>query len=349
MTNFIESNDYSSDESLFTVTQYVNRVEKPGQPIASWSLSDQKDISGKSLSMKCFIDTGSKWNIIPFDILQSIVKNPILKKTESQLKFYDEAMMKSIGKYSLYTKLKNKCFKLCFEIVLTKASWNPLLWANTSEKLSIYSINNDVNAIGNSIVKKYAGVFEELGCLPGKLHLEIYKNVTPVQHSLRRIPVALKDDKNSKLNQMIKQGILKVNESANWISSFEAAKKPEKLRICIDPKNLNKALKRNHYYIRTLDDILSNLAKAKAFSVLDAKDSYHQIQLDDKSSYLTTFWWPKIHLCWLWMPFRIKPASGEYQRQQEEMLEGLKGVETISSFWGMVKSEKNLLKITAKT
>lgn len=49
------------------------------------------------------------------------------------------------------------------------------------------------------------------------------------------------------------------------------------------------------------------------------------------------------------MPFRIKPASEEYQRQQEEMLEGLKGVETISSFWGMVKSEKNLLKITAKT
>ena len=29
-TNCIENNDYSSDQLLFTITQYVNRVEKPG-------------------------------------------------------------------------------------------------------------------------------------------------------------------------------------------------------------------------------------------------------------------------------------------------------------------------------
>ena len=80
-------------------------------------------------------------------------------------------------------------------------------------------------------------------------------------------------DINSKLDQMIKQGILKeVNEQTNWISSFVAVKTPGKLRICIDPKDLNKALKHNHY-IKTLDDILHNLAKVKVFSVLDAKDS----------------------------------------------------------------------------
>ena len=32
-TNFTENNDYKSDQSLFTVTQYVNQVDKPGQPI----------------------------------------------------------------------------------------------------------------------------------------------------------------------------------------------------------------------------------------------------------------------------------------------------------------------------
>ena len=84
-----------------------------------------------------------------------------------------------------------------------------------------------------------------------------------------------------------------VNEPANGISSFVAVKKPGILTICIDPKDLNKALKRNHYYAKTLDDILPNLAKAKVFSVLDAKDGYHQIELDGESSYLTTFWSPK--------------------------------------------------------
>ena len=149
-TNFTESNDYSSYESLFTVTQYVNQVKKPRQPIASLNLSDQKNISGQSVSMKCPIDAGSTYNIMPLDILQNIVKNPILQKTKSQLKFYDGAMMKSIGKYSLYTKVKDKFFKLHFKIVPTKVSRNLLPSVNTSEKLSLISINNELNAIGNS-------------------------------------------------------------------------------------------------------------------------------------------------------------------------------------------------------
>ena len=45
-----------------------------------------------------------------------------------------------------------------------------------------------------TLVGKYADVSEGSGCLPGKLHLEIDKNVTPVQHSSRKLPVALKED-----------------------------------------------------------------------------------------------------------------------------------------------------------
>ena len=114
--------------------------------------------------------------------------------------------------------------------------------------MGLISINNQVNAIGNStsgetLVKRYADVFEGIGFLPGKLHLEIGKNVPPVQHNPRKIPVILKDDINSKLDQMIKQVILKeVTEPTNWISSFVAVRTPGKLRIGIDPKDLNKAL-----------------------------------------------------------------------------------------------------------
>ena len=146
-TNFRESNNYSSDESLFTVTQYVNHVEKLGQPIVSLSLSDQKDISGKGVGVKCLTDTASTSNTMPFDTLQNIVKNP---KAESQLKFYGGATMKAIGKYILYIKIKDKFLKLRLGIVSTKVSRNPLLSENTIEKLSLVSINNEVKAAGNS-------------------------------------------------------------------------------------------------------------------------------------------------------------------------------------------------------
>jgi len=129
---------------------------------------------------------------------------------------------------------------------------------------------------------------------------------------------------------MIKSGILKeVNEPTYWISSFVAVKKPNKLRICIDRKDLNKALKRNHFPLKTIDDILPNLAKAKIFSVLDAKEGFNQVELDEESSYLTTFWSPKGRVRWLRIPFGIKPASEEYQRRQE-CLEGLDGIESIA-------------------
>ena len=42
------------------------------------------------------------------------------------------------------------------------------------------------------------------------------------------------------------------------------------LRLCLDPKDLNKAIKRNQWYARTLDDILPEIAQSKYFTVKDA-------------------------------------------------------------------------------
>ena len=35
------------------------------------------------------------------------------------------------------------------------------------------------------------------------------------------------------------------------------------LRLCLDPKDLNKVIERNQWYSRTVDDILPELAKSK--------------------------------------------------------------------------------------
>ena len=51
---------------------------------------------------------------------------------------------------------------------------------------------------------------------------------------------------------------------------------------------MNKALRRNHYPMVTLDDILPDLQKAKIFSTVDAKNGFWQIELDEKSSEFET-------------------------------------------------------------
>ena len=49
------------------------------------------------------------------------------------------------------------------------------------------------------------------------------------------------------------------------------------------------AIKRNPYYMRTLDDILPQLSKAKTISMGDATSEYWHVPLDLASSLLTTF------------------------------------------------------------
>ena len=68
-----------------------------------------------------------------------------------------------------------------------------------------------------------------------------------------------------------------------------ASPKPNKLRICLDPKDLNRALERARYPMPTVEDAMPQLANAKLFSKLDAKDGFWQVVLDKESSYCTTF------------------------------------------------------------
>ena len=55
--------------------------------------------------------------------------------------------------------------------------------------------------------------------------------------------------------------------------------KKDKIRICIDPKDLNKVVKREHHPMKTIDDIITEIPDAKVFSVLDEKSGFLQIRL----------------------------------------------------------------------
>ena len=76
--------------------------------------------------------------------------------------------------------------------------------------------------------------------------------------------------------------------------------------------------------------MLPKLAKAKVFSIFDAKDGFHQVLLDEKSSYLTTFWAQNDRYRYLRLPFGLCSASEEFQRRLHEILSGIEGVEVIA-------------------
>ncbi|GFT49235.1 transposon Ty3-G Gag-Pol polyprotein [Nephila pilipes] len=86
-------------------------------------------------------------------------------------------------------------------------------------------------------------------------------NFVPVIHPPRRVPRALQPKLKSILNNLEKEGIVsKVNKPTDWRQSLVIVEKPNRnLRLCLDPRDLNKVIKREHYQIPCTDDIICRL------------------------------------------------------------------------------------------
>jgi len=151
-----------------------------------------------------------------------------------------------------------------------------------------------------------------------------------VIHPSRKVAASLKPRVIEKLREMEENGYFTpVQEPSKWVSSMVVSLKIDKIRICVDPKDLNKSIKREHHPMRNIDDVISDIPKGKIFSVIDAKSGFLQIELDTESSYLTTFNTPLGRYRWLRLPFGIKSAPEIYQRIMDEMLKGIDGAYAI--------------------
>ena len=98
------------------------------------------------------------------------------------------------------------------------------------------------------------------------------------------------------------------------------------LRLCLDPKDLNKVIDRNQWYARTLDDILPELAQSKYFTIKDATSGFWHVLVDFRSSLLTTFNTPWGKYRWLRMPFGLKVPGDVFHERLLRQVSGALGI-----------------------
>ena len=81
-----------------------------------------------------------------------------------------------------------------------------------------------------------------------RYHIELDSKVKPVIHPPWKIALSLQPKLERELDDMVKQGIIvPVDEPTDWVNSLDIREKPiGSLRICLDPRDLNKAIKREH-------------------------------------------------------------------------------------------------------
>ena len=172
-----------------------------------------------------------------------------------KIRLYDGRVVEPLGSYTFTVSLNSGSkSKISFDI-LENAPW-PIIDGNTCMKQGWISLGSDqfIHSLNSEnyepltfdkLMRDFEDVFTGLGCLPGKYHIEIDPDIRPVQHTPRHVPLPLKTKLKEKIDEIENQEII-IHETkpTDWISSLVAVQKAVKLRICIDPRDLNQAIKR---------------------------------------------------------------------------------------------------------
>ena len=103
------------------------------------------------------------------------------------------------------------------------------------------------------ILSQYSGCFEGIACFPGDLYkFHLKPDYKPARHAPQKVPAHLETVVKEEIDSLVKQGILEeVKEHTDWANSYVIVEKDtgnhyspnhtvkKKLRICLDPRDLN--------------------------------------------------------------------------------------------------------------
>ena len=128
-------------------------------------------------------------------------------------------------------------------------------------------------------------------------------------------------------NWMARQIIIPVGvgEPVNWCTrAVVVLKKDGSLRLTVDFQELNKNIKRETHHSPRPFDAVCAIPSHSYKTVLDAKDGYSQVKLDEESSLLTTFITFRGRFRFLRAPQGLKSSGDAYTRRFDEVLVDVK-------------------------
>ncbi|KAK2707402.1 hypothetical protein QYM36_015185 [Artemia franciscana] len=282
----------------------------------------------KYISFK--LDTGADANILPLKEYERCCPRPILNKTNSILTSYTNGKLNVYGVCEAEIQYKDRPGqKHKFFMVDTQKV--PIISRQTSVDLGLVKFIFDAKTMQpcpdriKIMIDQYADVFEGIGQLPGMCKLTLKEGAVPTVQLPKRVPFGFEKRLKAELDRLEQMKIIeKVTKPTDWVNSVAIVEKANgNLRICLDPVDLNKNLKRPHYLIPTFESITQRCAGAKIFSKLDATSGFWSMMLDDESSDLTTF--NTIYGCYKFKryPFGLNSAQDDFQRKMEEAFENL--------------------------
>ena len=256
-----------------------------------------------SCHVRMKVDTGSDTCLITQADLKKTKLKIEVNKSNCILKNYGGGTIPHIGTARLKLSYRGKSTIADFKIVQVSDSPS-VLGCSQSLQLGILTLN--VNSLSTAhaavsltrekVLLDYSDCFDKIGKFPGaKYSIKLIEDAQPVVHPPRTVPVHIMPLYKAELDKMLAENIISpVTEPTDWVNSIvcnvrDLANGEKKVRLCLDPRDLHKNIRREHYYSRTIDDILPQLHNKQYFSVVDTKKGYWHVELDEPSSLLCTF------------------------------------------------------------
>ena len=288
-----DTDEFTETFNNVEVTQVSNKclhaVSTRGDAFTTVDIRCPQMKHTKSLRLK--IDTGAQDNALPIRTFKQMYGNTEPTKIitpigQTTLTAYSGEIIKCIGSITLACRSgQSKWVNAIFYVL--DAPCPVILGLATCEALKMVTINYKVETVMAATEKRsissvkylhklYPGQFYTVGKFDEPAKIIIKPDAEPHIDRPRKCNINLKPKIEEELTKMVDMGIIrKVKEHTDWCSSIVySTKKDGSLRICLDPKRLNEAIKRCPHKTPTLEEINPAFVGARWFSKLDAKSGY---------------------------------------------------------------------------
>ena len=287
--------------------------------------------------MTIMADSGASVNVLDEKDYQALSKRPELQTTKVKIHPYkSNKSLKVLGKFKTVLKFNTKCVE--DKLYVVQGSGGSLLSWKTSQELgflkAVHNVNDDSSPTTEKLIKEYDELFHGLGKLKGyQIKLHIDESVPPVAQPHRRVPFHVRQQLEE-LKRDEELGVVeRIEGPTPWVSPIVVAPKPKspgKVRVCVDMRQANQAIKRERHVTPTIKKIIGDLNGAKVFSKLDLNQGYNQLELAQESRYITTFGTHLGLMRYKRLNFGISSAAETFQNVIRETLEGIPGALNIS-------------------
>ena len=234
-----------------------------------------------------------------------------------------------------------------------KMSGSEVKLSNNSNKHSILEKQLQGGPLTKQdILDIYSDVFTRIGKFPGMPYkFQLNPNAKPARHAPRKVPIHFQDAFHKEIRNLEQLGILEeTKDVTEWVYSFVIVEKKvptssnkiptnsssqehsmnKKLRICLDPRDLNEALEREPYYTKSIEEIMGKFHGMTQFTIADFNKGYWMVELDPELRKYTTMVLDIGRFQWTRVPMGSIVAQDVFQRKLDAIFLDVPGVTGIA-------------------